>query len=67
VRDLNRKLGLKLPEDEAYTTVAGFLLSEAGRVLEAGDEVPIKEGVFKVERLERRRIVRIRFTPEAVE
>jgi CBS domain containing-hemolysin-like protein len=63
VRDLNRKLGLKLPEDEAYTTVAGFLLSQAGRVLEAGDEVPIKEGVFKVERLERRRIVRIRFMP----
>jgi CBS domain containing-hemolysin-like protein len=65
VRDLNRKLGLKLPEDEAYTTVAGFLLAQAGRVLEPGDEVPIEDGVFKVERLERRRIVRIRFTPTA--
>ena len=65
VRDLNRKLGLKLPEDEAYTTVAGFLLAQAGRVLEPGDEVPIEEGVFKVERLERRRIVRIRYTPAA--
>jgi CBS domain containing-hemolysin-like protein len=65
VRDLNRKLGLKLPEDEAYTTVAGFLLAQAGRVLEPGDEVPIGEGVFRVERLERRRIVRIRFTPVA--
>lgn len=63
VRDANRKLGLRLPEDEAYTTVAGFLLAQAGRVLDPGDEVPIKEGVFRVERLERRRIVRIRFTP----
>ena len=27
-----------------------------------GDEVPVKEGVFKVERVERRRITRIRFT-----
>jgi CBS domain containing-hemolysin-like protein len=63
VRDANRKLKLRLPEDEAYTTVAGFLLAQAGRVLEPGDEVPIKEGVFKVERVERRRIVRIRFTP----
>jgi len=63
VRDANRKLGLCLPEDEAYTTVAGFLLAQAGRVLEPGDEVPIKEGMFRVERLERRRIVRIRFTP----
>jgi CBS domain containing-hemolysin-like protein len=65
VRDANRKLGLRLPEDEAYTTVAGFLLAQAGRVLEPGDEVPIEDGVFRVERLERRRIVRIRFTPKA--
>ena len=63
VRDANRKLKLRLPEDEAYTTMAGFLLAQAGRVLEPGDEVPLKEGVFKVERVERRRIVRIRFTP----
>jgi CBS domain containing-hemolysin-like protein len=63
VRDANRKLNLRLAEDEAYTTVAGFLLAQAGRVLEPGDEVPLKEGVFKVERVERRRIVRIRFTP----
>jgi CBS domain containing-hemolysin-like protein len=63
VRDANRKLKMKLPEDEAYTTMAGFLLAQAGRVLEPGDEVPVREGVFKVERVERRRIVRIRFTP----
>ena len=65
VRDANRKLGLGLPEDEAYTTVAGFLLAQAGRVLEPGDIVPVKDGEFKVERVERRRITRIRFTPEA--
>jgi CBS domain containing-hemolysin-like protein len=63
VRDANRRLRLELPEDEAYTTVAGFLLAQTGRVLEPGDEVPVREGVFKVERVERRRIVRIRFTP----
>lgn len=67
VRDANRKLKMKLPEDEAYTTMAGFLLAQAGRVLEPGDEVPVGEGVFKVERVERRRIVRIRFTPAARE
>jgi len=45
--------------------VAGFLLAQAGRVLEPGDIVPVKDGEFKVERVERRRITRIRFTPEA--
>ena len=67
VRDANRKLKLHLPEDEAYTTVAGFLLAQAGRVLEPGDEVPVDEGVFRVEKVERRRIVRIRFKPVAQE
>jgi CBS domain containing-hemolysin-like protein len=66
VRDANRRLKLGLTEDEAYTTVAGFLLAQAGRVLEPGDEVPVREGIFKVERVERRRIVRIRFTPAPI-
>lgn len=63
VRDANRKLKLDLPEDEAYTTVAGFLLAQTGRVLEPGETIPVPEGIFTVERVERRRIQRIRFTP----
>lgn len=63
VRDANRKLKLTLPEDETYTTVAGFLQARAGRVLEPGDVVPLREGLFRVERVERRRIQRIRFSP----
>ncbi len=63
VRDANRTLKLKLPEDDAYTTMAGLLLAETGRVLEAGDQVELAAGIFTVERVERRRIQRIRFTP----
>jgi CBS domain containing-hemolysin-like protein len=33
VRDLNRRLKLSVPESEAYTTVGGFLMTEAGHVL----------------------------------
>ncbi|HKX83785.1 MAG TPA: hemolysin family protein, partial [Pyrinomonadaceae bacterium] len=33
VRDLNRRLNANLPISEAYTTVAGFLMSEAGQIL----------------------------------
>ncbi len=35
VRDLNRRLKLSLPESESYTTIAGFLMTEAGHVLKA--------------------------------
>ena len=63
VRDANRRFGLDLPEEAGYTTVAGFLLAEAGRMLAEGDEVGRGGARFGVERVERRRIRRVRFTP----
>src|SRR5678816_1418158 len=39
VRDLNRRLKLTVPESEAYTTIGGFLMTEAGRVLKPGEVI----------------------------
>ncbi|HLO00021.1 MAG TPA: hemolysin family protein [Pyrinomonadaceae bacterium] len=61
VRDANRRLGLDLPEDDSYTTIAGFLMARAGRVLETGDTVKHEAGVFTIERVDNRRISKIRF------
>ena len=63
VRDANRRFGLKLPEDGHYTTVAGFMLAHSGRLLSQGDEVEHAGARFSVERVERRRIRRVRLTP----
>lgn len=63
VRDANRRLALGLPEDESYTTIAGFLLAQSGRLLGPGDTIEYEGARFKVERVHRRRIVRIRYTP----
>jgi CBS domain containing-hemolysin-like protein len=63
VRDANRHLSLELPEDNSYTTVAGFLLAQAGRLLRPGDVVEYDGAMFKVESVYRRRIQRIRFIP----
>ncbi len=60
VRDLNRRLNLSLPESEAYTTVAGFLMTEAGHILQPGEVVRYDGLLFQVERVDRRRIVRVR-------
>jgi CBS domain containing-hemolysin-like protein len=60
VRDLNRRLELNLPVSEAYTTIAGFLMSVAGSVLAAGDVVPFNGHKFTVERVNKRRIVQVR-------
>jgi len=63
VRDANSHLGLGLTEDWRYTTIAGFLLAKAGRLLRPGDRVEHAAGVFSVERVEKRRITRVRFRP----
>ena len=63
VRDANRHLGLELPENDSYTTIAGFLMARAGRMLEPADRVEHDAGVFTIEHVDRRRISRIRFVP----
>ncbi len=60
VRDANRALQLKIPERAEYTTMAGFMMDQAGRLLNAGDFVHYNGSRFTVERIEQRRIRRIR-------
>jgi len=60
VRDLNRRLDLNLPVSEGYTTIAGFLMSEAGQVLEEGQMVPFNGHIFRIEKVDKRRIKQVR-------
>ena len=60
VRDLNRRLKLTVPESEAYTTIGGFLMTRAGHVLKPGDVVKHDGLVFQVERVEKRRVRRVK-------
>jgi CBS domain containing-hemolysin-like protein len=60
VRDLNRRLKLSLPESEAYTTIAGFLMTEAGHVLKPGEKVEYNGLVFEIDRVERRRVISVK-------
>ncbi len=60
VRDLNRRLEMTLPVSEGYTTIAGFLMAEAGQILEEGQTVPFNGHVFKVEKVDKHRIKQIK-------
>ena len=60
VRDLNRRLKCAVPESEAYTTIGGFLMTEAGHVLKPGEVVKYNGFVFHVERVEKRRVMRVK-------
>jgi CBS domain containing-hemolysin-like protein len=60
VRDLNRRLNLHLPVSEGYTTIAGFLMSESGQVLNEGDSVNFNGHIFKIQKVNKRRILKVR-------
>ncbi len=59
IRDINRKLKIKLPEEEGYTTLAGFLMSETGNILELGQKLEFDDFVFTVIKTERLRILEV--------
>lgn len=54
---------LTVPDEAGYETVAGYIMAELGRIAEVGDEVEVPGGVLMVERMEERRIDRVRFEP----
>jgi CBS domain containing-hemolysin-like protein len=65
--ELLERTGVSVPEDGPFETVAGWLMSELGKIPSVGDVVDIDTGRFRIERLDGRRIDRVRFTPTAAE
>jgi CBS domain containing-hemolysin-like protein len=55
---------IRVPENGDYETVAGYVVSVLGRLPVVGDEVPIEGGRLVVQRLDGRRIDRLRFIPD---
>jgi CBS domain containing-hemolysin-like protein len=62
--ELEDQAGVRVPESGLYETVAGFVVSELGRLPRVGDSVRIEQGVLEVLRLDGRRIDRLRFRPD---
>lgn len=54
---------LEVPDEAGYETVGGFMMAELGRIAQVGDRVQLEGGILEVERMESRRIDRIRFIP----
>ncbi len=61
--ELLERTSVTVPEDGPYETVAGWLMSELGRLPKVGDTIEIAAGIFRIERLDGRRIDRVRYTP----
>ncbi len=55
--------GLLVPDESSYETVGGFMMAALGRIPIVGDLVELDGGRLEVERMDGRRIERIRFLP----
>ena len=60
VKDVNERIPLDLPEKVEYTTIAGFLLYEFGKIPKEGEILDYKGNQFIVEKVHRRHISSLR-------
>lgn len=62
--ELLDQIGIEVPEDPEYDTVAGFVLIDLGRLPQVGDSVALPDGgKLTVVRMDGRRIDRLRYNP----
>lgn len=60
VRD---RTGIRIPEGDVYDTVGGYIMSVLERIPAVGDTVDIEDGTLEVQRMDGRRVERVRFAP----
>ena len=56
---MNRTLGLSLPEDEGFNTIAGLCIFEHGRIPAAGVEIAAHGAILRIVEASPRRIQRV--------
>ena len=59
VSEVNEELGLEIPEEADYETLAGFVLSELGRFPASGEQLEAAGAVFVVTESSDRRVLRV--------
>src|SRR5258707_11470205 len=63
IRDLETQYDVKLPQDEGFETLAGFILSRLQKMPEGGEELDYKERRFVVEEMDGHRVATVRIEP----
>jgi CBS domain containing-hemolysin-like protein len=60
VRDFNRFFEIRIPESREYTTVAGFLQTRTGRLLQSGESVRYLGLEFVIDKVDGMKIMLVR-------
>ena len=67
VHELNERLGIDVPENGYYVTLAGFIMMKTGKLPSEGETVEFDNHVYEIEQVVGRRIMRVRLTAKATE
>ena len=59
--ELRERARVEVPEDGPYETIGGFIMAALGTVPVVGDSVDLDGGTLRVERIDGRRVDRVRF------
>ncbi|MGM1030818.1 MAG: hemolysin family protein [Actinomycetota bacterium] len=59
--ELRERALVEVPEDGPYETIGGYIMAELGTVPVVGDTVAVEGGSLRVERVDGRRVDRVRF------
>ena len=56
------RTGIRIPEGDVYDTVGGYIMSVLERIPVVGDTLDVEDGTLDVQRMDGRRVDRVRFT-----
>lgn len=65
--ELADRAGVRVPEGDVYDTVGGYIMSVLERIPQVGDEVQVEDGTLTVQRMDGRRVDRVKFVPAPVD
>jgi len=62
IDEINSVLGIELPEGNEFETIAGFILDQAGRIVEGGESIVYENINIAVEEVDNTRILKVLIT-----
>ena len=60
------RTGIRVPEGDVYDTVGGFIMATLERIPAVGDQITLDDGTITVQRMDGRRVDRVKFVPAPV-
>jgi CBS domain containing-hemolysin-like protein len=63
--EVRERTGIDVPDGPAYETLGGFVMAGLGRIPAVGDEVAVDSAIVRVERMDGRRVDRVKLVATA--